>query len=389
MDSVSLADTYHGKTLPLGEARKLVRINEEITLPDLEQVIPYKRARSIVLKNPEHLVALNCPCRSARPNPCLPLDVCLVVGEPFASFIVEHHPGQTRWITPEEAVAILEAEDARGHVHHAFFKDAMLGRFYAICNCCACCCGAIHAHQTGTPMLASSGYVAEVDQEACIACGVCAENCQFGALALGDLAMAVASGMRVRRTRSPASCSPPQAWMLTPSPRRSPGTPSPPRCSPSAAGSSTPLRLALSSGRSPRASDVDSLDDWLRVAALRSAIVTTVHNETQHADGGASSDRLFRTVYRRTRAFVHLEGDVHLARVAITLDARADLDVAGGHRPADGEVGADADDDAPRVVEAAGGRARSPGVHPGHAPDQRHHEERQEESCAADRVWSV
>ena len=191
MDSVSLADTYHGKTLPLGEARKLVRINEEITLPDLEQVIPYKRARSIVLKNPEHLVALNCPCRSARPNPCLPLDVCLVVGEPFASFIVEHHPGQTRWITPEEAVAILEAEDARGHVHHAFFKDAMLGRFYAICNCCACCCGAIHAHQTGTPMLASSGYVAEVDQEACIACGVCAENCQFGALALGDLAMAV------------------------------------------------------------------------------------------------------------------------------------------------------------------------------------------------------
>ena len=63
---------------------------------------------------------------------------------------------------------------------------------------------------------------------------------------------------------------------------------------------------SLLAWRSPRASDVDSLDDWLRVAALRSAIVTTVHNETQHADGGASSDRLFRTVYRRTRAFVHL-----------------------------------------------------------------------------------
>lgn len=190
-ETVSLADTYHGKTLPLDEARKLVQINEPINLPDLEQVIPYKRARSLVLKNPEHLVALNCPCRSAKPNPCLPLDVCLVVGEPFASFIVEHNPGQTRWITPEEAVAILEAEDARGHVHHAFFKDAMLGRFYAICNCCACCCGAIHAHQTGTPMLASSGYVAEVDQDTCIACGVCAESCQFGALELGDLAMTV------------------------------------------------------------------------------------------------------------------------------------------------------------------------------------------------------
>lgn len=183
-DSVSLADTYHGKTLPLAEARKMVLIYEDIHLPDLEQVIPYKRARSIILKNPDHLVALNCPCRSAKPNPCLPLDVCLVVGEPFASFVSEHNPGQTRWITPAEAVAILEAEAARGHVHHAFFKDA-------ICNCCACCCGAIHAHQNGTPMLASSDYVAEVDDSVCIACGACAENCQFGALTLGDLSMAV------------------------------------------------------------------------------------------------------------------------------------------------------------------------------------------------------
>jgi NAD-dependent dihydropyrimidine dehydrogenase PreA subunit len=188
---VSLADTYHGKALPLAEARKMVLINEDINLPDLEQVIPYKRARSIVLKNPDHIVALNCPCRSAKPNPCLPLDVCLVVGEPFASFVTEHNPGQTRWITPEEAVAIIDAEDARGHVHHAFFKDAMLGRFYAICNCCSCCCGAIHAHQTGTPMLASSGYVAQVDEDSCVTCGSCEDKCQFGALKLGDWSMTV------------------------------------------------------------------------------------------------------------------------------------------------------------------------------------------------------
>jgi Pyruvate/2-oxoacid:ferredoxin oxidoreductase delta subunit len=188
---VSLADTYHGKALPRESAKKLLLINQDISLPDLEQVIPYKRARSIILKNPDHIVALNCPCRSAKPNPCLPLDVCLIVGEPFASFVADHNPGKTRWITPDEAVAIIDAEDARGHVHHAFFKDAMLGRFYAICNCCACCCGAIHAHQNGTPMLASSGYVAQVDDSACIACETCAETCQFGALALGDMFMQV------------------------------------------------------------------------------------------------------------------------------------------------------------------------------------------------------
>lgn len=184
--SLSLADTYHGKALPLQAARQLVTVNEEINLPDLEQVIPYKRARSLILKNPNHIVVLDCPCRSALPNPCLPLDVCLVIGEPFASFVMEHNPDKARWIEQREAVQILEAEDKRGHVHHAFFKDAMLGRFYALCNCCSCCCGAIHAHQNGTPMLASSGYVAQVNVDLCINCGACVENCQFGALRLGD-----------------------------------------------------------------------------------------------------------------------------------------------------------------------------------------------------------
>ena len=69
----------------------------------------------------------------------------------------------------EEAVAILQAEQERGHVHHAFFKDAMLQRFYAICNYCSCCCGAMQAQRNGTPMLASSGYVSRVDEDACIA----------------------------------------------------------------------------------------------------------------------------------------------------------------------------------------------------------------------------
>jgi ferredoxin len=182
----TLADTYHGKAVPLEAATQLVTVEEEIRLTDLEQVIPYPYARDIVLQNPDHIVVLECPCRTARPNPCLPLDVCLVIGEPFASFVAEHHPRRSRWITPDEAVEILRAEDERGHVHHAFFKDAMFGRFYAICNCCACCCGAMHAHRRGVPMLASSGYVSRVDADLCIGCGLCADFCQFEALSMND-----------------------------------------------------------------------------------------------------------------------------------------------------------------------------------------------------------
>jgi len=102
-DRVTFADTYHGKVVPLDAARQLVTIKQEIELVDLEQIIPYARARDIILKNPDHIVALDCPCRLSRPNPCLPLDVCLIIGEPFASFILEHHPGRSRWIDSGKA----------------------------------------------------------------------------------------------------------------------------------------------------------------------------------------------------------------------------------------------------------------------------------------------
>lgn len=181
---VSFEDTYHGKVVPLEEAKRLVTINKSIDIGDLEQVIPYSRARDIVLLNPDHIAVLECPCRASRSNPCEPLDVCLIIGEPFAGFIVEHHPRRARWISQQEAVAILTAEHERGHVHHAFFKDAMLDRFYAICNCCSCCCGAMQAWQNGIPMLAPSGYVINIDRTRCQSCGACVEYCQFDALSM-------------------------------------------------------------------------------------------------------------------------------------------------------------------------------------------------------------
>ena len=188
---IAFADTYHGKVLSLEGAREIFTVNKRIETDDLEQVIPYKMARSILLENPLHIAVMDCPCRRARQKPCKPFDVCLIIGELFTEFIVEHHPGNARKITGEEAIGILEAEHKRGHVHHAFFKSDLFGRFYAICNCCSCCCGAIQAWRNGTPMLASSGYVSRVHQEQCTACGICVAFCQFKALRKKDDAIVI------------------------------------------------------------------------------------------------------------------------------------------------------------------------------------------------------
>ena len=183
---LSWADSYHGKVVPPDEARQLLRINRPVELRVPEKVIPYKAARDIVLKNPEKIALLDCPCRASMKNPCLPLDVCLIVGDPFASFVVEHMPDKARFITRERAVEVLRECHARGNVHHAFFKEAVLDRFYAICNCCSCCCGAMMAQRHGIPMLCSSGYFAKRDQDLCVGCGKCKEYCQFEAITIKD-----------------------------------------------------------------------------------------------------------------------------------------------------------------------------------------------------------
>jgi len=103
-ERIQFADTYHGKVVPLQTARELVSVKENMHVPDLEQVIPYKLARSIILDHPAISPRSTAHAVWLARNPCLPLKVCLIVGEPFA-----------------------------GIVHHAFFKEAVLERFYAIC----------------------------------------------------------------------------------------------------------------------------------------------------------------------------------------------------------------------------------------------------------------
>ncbi len=184
LPSHTLADGYHGKVLTSPQARRLVRLDRSVHLPDLEQVIPYVRARALILAHPDHLAVLDCPCRAAQATYCEPLAVCLIVGEPFVAMVLAYHADKARRIGPQEAEEILAAEARRSHVHHAFFKDAMLGRFYAICNCCACCCGAIKLHKNGIPMLAHSGYSPRFEPERCNGCGLCVQSCQFDALSI-------------------------------------------------------------------------------------------------------------------------------------------------------------------------------------------------------------
>jgi hypothetical protein len=165
-------DTQHGKIVKLVDATKLVKLQKSISLINLEKVIPYKTARDLIVNNPDQIALIDCPCRMTKENPCKPVGVCMAVGEPYVSFALEHKINNAQKISQDEAVEILKAEDDRGHIHTAWFKDTLGGRMYCICNCCGCCCTSMRSHFVGIPLLASSGYLSQVGEN-CDGCGEC------------------------------------------------------------------------------------------------------------------------------------------------------------------------------------------------------------------------
>ncbi len=181
-------NAYHAKVLRLEEAEQLVSLQEDIDLGELpKSIIPYENARRIVFENPKDIAVIDCVCRTLRGDQgCYPRGVCILIGDPWVSWALERekHLNGHR-ITQEEALQILRDEHERGHVHAAFFKDAAAGRLYHICNCCQCCCTALHAQNyVGAPMFAGSGFVAKIDPDTCACCEACVSACNFNAISM-------------------------------------------------------------------------------------------------------------------------------------------------------------------------------------------------------------
>jgi Pyruvate/2-oxoacid:ferredoxin oxidoreductase delta subunit len=191
-DSSATTETniYHGKVVKLQDAIKLVTQKKDLHLVPSEKVMPYKLAREVILKSNSPVAVGTCVCRSLSETPCMPppYEACMFVGDPFASFIAEESK-MFRKVSQDEAVKILEDVHQKGFVHTAYFKKEMGNRFMAICNCCSCCCVGIRMWnmlEGMVPIMASSGYVAEIGDE-CNACGSCVDGtCKFNAIRMSE-----------------------------------------------------------------------------------------------------------------------------------------------------------------------------------------------------------
>jgi ferredoxin len=131
---------------------------------------------------------VDCICRKQKAligDPCEhPIEVCMTFSETPGAF--DDSP-TVRALSQEEALETLHQAAEAGLVHSV--SNTQEGIWY-VCNCCTCSCAILRgmADLGVANVVARSAFVNQVDDAACVACGLCVDSCPFGALSMGEAA---------------------------------------------------------------------------------------------------------------------------------------------------------------------------------------------------------
>jgi len=170
---------------------RVIPVNESVRM-DME-VRPFESAADIV-NRAQAWGVWDCICRKQKAligEPCEhPVDICMVFNQTPGAF---DRSSAIKALTREEAMATLRRAAEAGLVHTV--SNNQQGMAY-ICNCCTCSCGILRGMvDLGIAnVVARSAFVNQVDEELCVGCDLCMEQCQFEALSLDGV-------VRVSETR--------------------------------------------------------------------------------------------------------------------------------------------------------------------------------------------
>ncbi len=172
--------------LPMGSGLMRV-IPIESSIDANTQAVSYERISYYLDKYDIYSVS-SCSCRASRRTigeGCghLEKDMCIQMGKGAEYYI---RTGRARQVTRAEVEELLKKAEENGLMHNIPNIEEV-GETAAICNCCACSCFGLRVGlMFGARDAVRSNYVAKVDEEKCVACGQCVENCPGNALMLGQ-----------------------------------------------------------------------------------------------------------------------------------------------------------------------------------------------------------
>lgn len=146
-------------------------------------VLDYERA-SEVIRTASHRAISTCYCRHKMEHmgrDCdAPKDICMTFNTSAAS--LSRH-GHARLVDTGECLDLLDQAQEHGLVQ---FGENVRERVNFICNCCGCCCEAmIAARKFGNlHPVHTTGFLPQVDEDACTGCGKCAAACPVEAMGI-------------------------------------------------------------------------------------------------------------------------------------------------------------------------------------------------------------
>jgi len=146
-------------------------------------VLPYDEVMKLIDRT-EYIAAGTCVCRhqgDLLDRPCdKPKDnLCMIFG-PSAQFAQRY--GFVNLISREEARQRIDEAEKAGLVHnYANSQDRYID---LLCNCCGCHCFILRAakHSPRPSQFVIANWVIDIDDDACVGCGVCIDRCWMEAL---------------------------------------------------------------------------------------------------------------------------------------------------------------------------------------------------------------
>lgn len=157
-------------------------VSLERRIPSGSEIHPYERVSRLI--DEQDTFALGtCYCRHEKSllgKACSAPkdDMCMVFGA-FAQFAIER--GFARAATRADMTRTLDRAEEHGLVH---VSDNVSGPVSFLCNCCGCCCGFLRTiTELGRAnVVATSRFVAALEETRCSGCEACVGVCQVGAL---------------------------------------------------------------------------------------------------------------------------------------------------------------------------------------------------------------
>lgn len=161
-------------------------ITVDSTISPQDEIHTYDQVQTYIDEN--DLIAVSqCYCRHAavlrgEDIHGMPTDTCMQFGM-SAQFAIERLGA--RKVTKEEARKVLDLSEEAGLIH---MSQNMAEGIGFICNCDRWHCTPVtQALKTPKPSrVMSSGFLAQFDPDACVACETCVERCPSEAISMGD-----------------------------------------------------------------------------------------------------------------------------------------------------------------------------------------------------------